>query len=63
MGLAFGLFSLGVGLTFMGYFIGRGLQNFIRPDKGNNFNLLIKESDLKFYLNLKQNEVDELLHK
>jgi len=63
MGLAFGLFSLGVGFAFMGYFIGNGLQNFSRPDKGNNFNLLIKESDLKYHLHLKQSEVDELLHK
>jgi hypothetical protein len=61
MGLAFGLFSLGVGIAFMGYYIGRGLQNFSRPDKGNNYNLLIKESDLKYYLNLNQSEVEELI--
>ncbi len=34
MGLAFGLFSLGVGFAFMGYFIGSGLQNLAVQIKG-----------------------------
>ncbi|MCR6111983.1 DNA-binding protein [Bacillus sp. A301a_S52] len=62
-GFALGMFLLAIGFSLMGYFIGKGLQNFSRPDKGHNYNHLIKESDLKFYLNLSQEEVEELLHK
>ena len=33
------------------------------PDKGQNYNLFIKESDLEFYLNLYKNMIEELLRK
>lgn len=33
------------------------------PNKGQNYNHFIKESDLEFYLNLDKNEIEELLRK
>src|SRR5690554_1378713 len=62
-GLSTGLVFLAVGLALMGYFIGKGLQNFGRPDKGNKYNHFIKESDLEFYLNLDKKEIEDLLNK
>ncbi|GAB3056539.1 DNA-binding protein [Virgibacillus ainsalahensis] len=62
-GLGIGLILLAIGLTLMGYFVGKGLQNMGHPDKGHNYNLFIKESDLEFYLNLDKNEIEELLRK
>ncbi|QKY69395.1 DNA-binding protein [Lentibacillus sp. CBA3610] len=63
-GLGTGLILLAVGLAFVGYFIGKGLQNIGEPDKDNyNYNLFIKENDLEFYSNLNKKEVQELLNK
>lgn len=62
-GLGMGLISLAVGLALMGYFIGKGLQTFGRPDKGYKYNYFIKESDLEFYLNLNNKEIEDLLNK
>lgn len=64
-GLGIGLILLAVGLSLMGYFVGKGLQNMGNPDKSQNHNLFIKESDLRFYfnLNLDQKEIEELLEK
>ncbi|MBP1970510.1 hypothetical protein J2Z83_002631 [Virgibacillus natechei] len=62
-GLGTGLILLSVGLTLMGYFIGKGLQNLGRSEKDYNYNLFIKESDLEFYFNLNKNEIEELLSK
>lgn len=64
-GLGIGLILLAVGLSLMGYFVGKGLQNMGNPDKSQNYNLFIKESDLRFYfnLNLDQKEIEELLEK
>lgn len=61
--LGTGLILLAIGLTLMGYFVGKGLQNFGQPDKGHHYHLFIKESDLEFYLNLNKNEIEELLDK
>jgi len=61
-GLGTGLVLLAVGLTLMGYFIGKGLQNMGQPDKGY-YNHFIKESDLEFYLNLDKKEIEELLER
>lgn len=62
-GLGTGLFFLAVGLALMGYFIGKGLQNFGRPEKGNTYHYFIKESDLEFYLSLDKKEIEGLLNK
>lgn len=62
-GLVTGLFFLAIGLVLMGYYIGKGLQNFGRPDKGNKYHYFIKESDLEFYLNLDKKEIEDLLNK
>ncbi|WP_068673541.1 hypothetical protein [Oceanobacillus sp. Castelsardo] len=62
-GLGNGLIFLAIGLALMGYFVGKGLQNVGHPEKGYKYNLLIKESDLEFYLNLNKNEIEELLRK
>lgn len=61
-GLGIGLILLAVGLTLMGYFIGKGLQNF-GTGTDDKYNLFIKENDLEFYLNLSQNEIEDLLSK
>lgn len=62
-GLGTGLILLAIGLTLMGYFVGKGLQNFGHPDKGHHYHLFIKENDLEFYLNLDKDEIEELLEK
>ncbi|RLL48327.1 DNA-binding protein [Oceanobacillus piezotolerans] len=62
-GLGTGLVLLAVGLTLMGYFIGKGLQNMGHPEKGQNYHLFLKESELEFYLNLDKNEITELLRR
>lgn len=62
-GLSSGLLLLAIGLTLMGYFIGKGLQNMGHPAKGQHYNLFIKESDLELYLNLDSSEIEELLRK
>ncbi|GIO25201.1 DNA-binding protein [Oceanobacillus sp. J11TS1] len=62
-GLGFGFVALAIGLSAMGYFIGKGLQNFGRLEVGNQYNNFIKESELEFYLNLNRDEIEELLRK
>ena len=62
-GLSIGLISLAVGLSLMGYFVGKGLQNMGHPAKDQSYNLFIKESDLEFYINLDKNNIEELLRK
>ncbi|UOE95865.1 DNA-binding protein [Alkalihalobacillus sp. LMS39] len=63
MNVTIGLISIGLGLALMGYFIGKGLQHFSRPETASKYNLLIKESDVPYYLNLSKGEVEDLLHK
>lgn len=62
-GLNFGLLFIAIGLGCMGYFIGKGLQNFRQPEKVSGYYMFIKEDDLEFYLNLNRNELQELLNK
>lgn len=61
-GLGFGLLCIAVGLAMMGYFIGRGLQNFKQPEKVSDYYTFIEESELEFYLNLSKDEIKELLN-
>lgn len=60
-GLSIGLFSIAIGLTLLGYFVGKGLQNFKHADK--DYHIFIKENDLEMYFNLSQKEIEELLKK
>ncbi|MEK4803054.1 hypothetical protein DTX80_03235 [Bacilli bacterium] len=62
-GLSNGLIMLAIGVTLMGYFIRKGLQNMGHPEKDQGYYLFIEESDLEFYLNLDKNEIEELLKK
>lgn len=62
-GLGIGLVLLAVGLSLMGYFIGKGLQNMGHPEKGHHYHFFIKESELEYYSNLDKNEIEELLRK
>jgi len=62
-GLGFGFVALAIGLAAMGYFVGKGLQNFGRPEAGNQYNMFIEENELEFYLNLSKDEIEELLRK
>jgi len=62
-GLGFGLFSIAIGLAFMGYFIGKGLQNFNHPEKISRYHTFLEQDDLEFYLNLNEDEIKELLKK
>ena len=62
-GLGIGLVLLAVGLSLMGYFIGKGLQNMGHPEKGHHYHFFIKESELEYYFNLNKDEVKELLGK
>ena len=56
-GLGSGLIFLAIGLTLMGYFIGKGLQNMGHPDKGQSYHYFIKESELEFYLSLNKTKM------
>ncbi|WP_080873820.1 DNA-binding protein [Oceanobacillus timonensis] len=62
-GLGFGFVVLAIGLAVMGYFIGKGLQNFGRPEANKEYHTFIRESDLEFYVNLDKEELEELLSK
>lgn len=62
-GLSIGLVLLAVGLSLMGYFIGKGLQNMGHPEKGHHYHFFIKENELEYYSNLNKNEMEELLRK
>lgn len=62
-GLGIGLILLAVGITLMGYFIGKGLHNMGHPEKGQSYHYFIKQSELEFYLNLNKTEIEELLEK
>lgn len=53
---------IAIGLALMGYFIGKGLQNFSTPEKQQSYQL-ISEEDLPFYIHLSKEEVEELLTK
>ncbi|WP_165571647.1 hypothetical protein [Cytobacillus praedii] len=44
-GVGFGLFCIGIGLALMGYYIGKGLQNFRKSAKEIDYFTFLKESD------------------
>ena len=56
-------YFVGNGLSLMGYFLGKGIQNIGHLEKSNKYNFLIKENDLEFYINLNKPEIEELLSK
>ena len=60
-GISFGLFCIGIGIAMMGYYIGKGLQNFRQPKKEIDFYTFLKESDLGMLLNLNNAEIRSLL--
>lgn len=49
-GVGFGLFCIGLGMAWMGYYIGKGLQNFRQPAKEIDYYTFLKESDLGIFL-------------
>lgn len=61
-GIGIGLFCVGAGIAIMGYYIGKGLQNFRQPDIGIDYYTLLKESDLQMFLNLSSDELSGLLN-
>lgn len=61
-GVGFGLFCIGLGLALMGYYIGKGLQNFRRPANEIDYFTFLKESDLGIFFNLNSNEINALLN-
>ena len=61
-GIGFGLFCVGVGIASMGYYIGKGLQNFSQTDKEIDYYTFLKESDLEMFLNLSKDEIQSLLN-
>jgi hypothetical protein len=61
-GLTFGLLCVGAGLALMGYYIGKGLQNFRQPAKEIDYYSFLKESDLGILLNLSPAEITALLN-
>ena len=61
-GIGFGLFCVGIGIALMGYYIGKGLQNFRQPEKEIDFYTFLKESDLAMFLNLSNDEIRSLLN-
>ncbi|SOC22719.1 hypothetical protein SAMN05880501_11482 [Ureibacillus xyleni] len=59
-----GLFWIGAGLAFLGYFIGDGLKNLKNPKVNYSAQpTLIDERDLHLYLGLTKEETKELLSK
>ncbi|MED2737348.1 DNA-binding protein [Bacillus toyonensis] len=62
------LFWVGIGLLFLGYFIGEGLKNFKNPGSsetlfGTGNKKLIKEEDLHSALGIPRAEMKEMLEK
>ena len=60
--IGFGLFCVGVGIASMGYYIGKGLQNFSQTEKEIDYYTFFKESDLQMFLNLSKGEIQSLLN-
>ncbi|MFD1067987.1 hypothetical protein [Oceanobacillus locisalsi] len=60
-GLGFGFVALAIGIASMGYFIGKGLQNFSRPEASKEYHIFIKEDDLEFYVNLDKEELADMV--
>lgn len=61
-GIGLGLFCVGIGIALMGYYIGKGLQNFRQPEKDIDYYTFLKESDLPMFLNLNNDEIRSLLN-
>ncbi|WP_088361968.1 DNA-binding protein [Bacillus cereus] len=62
------LFWVGIGLLFLGYFIGEGLKNFKNPDSSDTFmgagnKKLIREEDLHSVLGISKADMKEMLEK
>ena len=49
-GLGTGLILLAIGLSLMGYFIGKGLQNMGHPEKGAHYHFFDKEMIMSTFL-------------
>ncbi|GGA60348.1 DNA-binding protein [Ornithinibacillus halotolerans] len=58
-----GLLFLAIGIAFLGYFIGYGLQNLGQPKLDRRAARFITADDLGIELNLSRKELEDLLRK
>lgn len=58
-GLGFGLFCVGAGLALMGYYIGKGLQHFHKPEQIDYYTFM-RENEVRMFLNLSPEELRAL---